>query len=134
KGVLAMNPAREVKTERFSRTEAKWRHLSKVKFRSFWTRSRHPHTQASAIALCFGSLRTLSPRIGAVVNLKVEDYFLQGNGFYSVLKTKAAKRKSSQSTTSWRSSWMNTSKRPAWAPSQVLLCSRPLSDGRSLKL
>jgi site-specific recombinase XerD len=37
KGVLAMNPAREVKTERFSRTEGKRRHLSKARFNSFCT-------------------------------------------------------------------------------------------------
>jgi site-specific recombinase XerC len=36
KGVLAMNPAPEVKTERFSRTEGKTPASSKVKFRSFW--------------------------------------------------------------------------------------------------
>ena len=36
KGVLAMNPAREVKTERFRGPKAKHRRLSKVKFRGFW--------------------------------------------------------------------------------------------------
>jgi len=63
KGVLAMNPAREVKTEKFSRTEGKTPALLKVKFRSSWARSRHPRTPASAIALCLGSLPTLSGRI-----------------------------------------------------------------------
>jgi len=61
KGVLAMNPAREVKTERFSRTEGKHRHSSKVKFKGFLSRSRPPPTRASAIELCSGSLPTLSP-------------------------------------------------------------------------
>ena len=61
KGVLAMNPAREVKTERFSRTEGKHRRLSKGKFKNFWARLRHPHTPACAIALCLGSLPTRSP-------------------------------------------------------------------------
>ncbi len=56
-----MNPAREVKTERFSRTEGKPRLSSKVKFKRYWTRSRHPRTSAFAIALCSGSLPTLSP-------------------------------------------------------------------------
>jgi hypothetical protein len=46
KGVLAMNPAREVKTERFSRTEGKPPPSSKVKFKSFWKRSRHPRSPA----------------------------------------------------------------------------------------
>jgi integrase/recombinase XerD len=61
KGVLAMNPAREVKTERFSRTEGKTPPSSKARFRSFWARLRHPRTRACAIALCSGSLPTLSP-------------------------------------------------------------------------
>ena len=29
-------------------------------------------------------------------------------------------------TTSSKKSWTSTSKRPAWAPSRILLCSRPL--------
>jgi site-specific recombinase XerD len=38
KGVLAMNPAREVKTERFFRgPKAKRRRSSTVRFNSFWT-------------------------------------------------------------------------------------------------
>src|ERR1700738_3156816 len=46
KGVLAMNPAREVKTERFSRTEGKHPPSSNVRFKRFLTRSRHPRTPA----------------------------------------------------------------------------------------
>jgi hypothetical protein len=62
KGVRAMNPAREVKTERFSRTEGKTpAFVDGEEFKGFLTRSRHPRTQASAIALCSGSLPTRSP-------------------------------------------------------------------------
>jgi hypothetical protein len=43
-----MNPAREVKIERFSRTEGETPALSEVKPKSFLTRSRHPRTPASA--------------------------------------------------------------------------------------
>ena len=37
KGVLAMNPAREVKTEKFHGPKARRRHSSRVRFNSFWT-------------------------------------------------------------------------------------------------
>jgi integrase len=60
KGVLAMNPAREVKTERFSRTEGKTPAFVEGEVQKLLARSRHPRTQASAIALCSGSLPTLS--------------------------------------------------------------------------
>jgi hypothetical protein len=59
-------------------------------------------------------------RIGAVVSLKVEDYFRE-TVFCSALTKKAAKRKSFPCTTSWKTSWTNASKRPASAPSQILL-------------
>jgi hypothetical protein len=50
KGVLAMNPAREVKTERFSRTEGKTPAFVEGEVQRF----------LGAIALCSGSLPTLS--------------------------------------------------------------------------
>ena len=37
------------------------RHSSKAKFKRFSTRSRHPRTPASGIALCWGLWPTLSP-------------------------------------------------------------------------
>jgi hypothetical protein len=61
KGVLAMNPARDVKTERFSRTEGKPRRSSTVKYKGFLTRSTRPRTRVSGIARCSGSLPTPSP-------------------------------------------------------------------------
>ena len=63
KGVLAMNPAREVKTERFSRTEGKTPAFVEgevQKLLSVIEISRHPPTPASAIALYLGPLPTLS--------------------------------------------------------------------------
>src|SRR6202158_2375186 len=73
KGVLAMNPAREVKTEKFSRTEGKTpafvdgggqRLLDAVETTT--------HTGLRDGAL-LGTLAYTFARIGAVVNLKVED-------------------------------------------------------------
>src|ERR1700687_6364056 len=73
KGVLAMNPAREVKTERFSRTECKspafvdgggQRLLDAVET------STHTGLRDGAL---LGTLAYTFARIGAVVNLKVED-------------------------------------------------------------
>src|SRR5215472_1866961 len=57
KGVLAMNPAREVKTEKFSRTEGKTPAFVE---NGFLTRSKPSPTLVSAIAPCLGSLPTLS--------------------------------------------------------------------------
>ncbi len=61
KGVLAMNPAREVKTERFSRTEGKTPAFVEGEVQKLLAQSRHPRTPASAIALCSALLPTLSP-------------------------------------------------------------------------
>jgi len=61
KGVLAMNPAREVKTERFSRTEGKTPAFVDGEVQTLLDAVRHPRTPACAIALCLGSLPTLSP-------------------------------------------------------------------------
>ena len=58
-----MNSAREVKIERFSRTQAKEkrRHLWKAKLKNFGARSTRPRIPACAIAFCLGSLPTLRP-------------------------------------------------------------------------
>jgi hypothetical protein len=57
KGILAMKPAREVKTS--------------------WIKLARATKSAFAIAFCLGLLPTLFARI-AVVSLKVEDYFQTG--------------------------------------------------------
>src|ERR1700739_1256214 len=120
KGVLAMNPAREVKTERFSRTEGK-----KPAFvdgevqRLLDAVETSTHTGLRDRAL-LGVLAYTFARIGAVVNLKVEDFrrlsktiILPENGFCFALKRRAVKRKSSPSTTSSKSSLTTTLKQAA---------------------
>ena len=125
KGVLAMNPAREVKTERFSRTEGKTPAFIEGEVQTLLAAiEASTHTGLRDRAL-LGVLAYTFARIGAVVNLKVEDYILQGKDFCSALKRRGAKRKTFPFAISWKSSWTNTSKRLAWAPSQVLLCFRP---------
>jgi hypothetical protein len=63
--------------------------LSKVKFRNFWASSRHRPIPASAIAV----LAYTFARIGAVVNLKVEDYYPAGKRFLLRFKEKGGKEK-----------------------------------------
>jgi hypothetical protein len=60
KGVLAMNPAREVKTERFSRTEGKTPAFVDGEVQTLLDAIDTSTQPASAIALCW-SLPTLSP-------------------------------------------------------------------------
>jgi site-specific recombinase XerD len=69
--------------------------------------SRHTGLRDRAL---LGVLAYTFARIGAVVNLKVEDYYPSGKRFCSALKRKAAKKRSSPSTTSWKSSWTSTLK------------------------
>ena len=108
-----MNPAREVKTERFSRTEGKTPAFVEGEVQKLLDAvETSTHTGLRDRAL-LGVLAYTFARIGAVVNLKVEDYYLQGNGFCSALKKKAAKRRSSPSTISWKSSWTSTLKQAA---------------------
>jgi len=57
-----MNPAREVKTERFSRTEGKTPAFVEGEVQTLLNAvETSTHTPACAIALCSGSLPTLSP-------------------------------------------------------------------------
>src|SRR6201987_184034 len=93
KGVLAMNPAREVKTERFSRTEGKTpafvdgevqRLLDAVEIST--------HTGLRGRPL-LGVLAYTFARIGAAVNLKVEDYYPSGKRFLLRFREKGGKEK-----------------------------------------
>jgi len=98
-----MNPAREVKTERFSRTEGKTPAFVEGEVQKLLgVIETSTHTGLRDRAL-LGTLAYTFARIGAVVNLKVEDIHL-GSGFCSGLRRRVAKRRSSSSTTSWRSS------------------------------
>jgi site-specific recombinase XerD len=79
KGVLAMNPAREVKTERFSRTEGKTPAFVEGEVqRLLGAIETTTHTGLRDRALLVVLAYTFA-RIGAVVNLKVEDYYAQFN-------------------------------------------------------
>ena len=81
KGVLAMNPGREVKTERFSRTEGKTPAFVDGEVQKLLDAvDASTHTGLRDRAL-LGVLAYTFARIGAVVNLKVEDYYPSGKRF-----------------------------------------------------
>src|SRR5207249_10927562 len=81
KGVLAMNPAREVKTERFSRVEGKTPAFVEGEVQKLLgVIETSTHTGLRDRAL-LGVLAYTFARIGAVVNLKVEDYYPSGKRF-----------------------------------------------------
>ena len=98
-----MNPAREVKTERFSRTEGKTPAFVEGEVQKLLGAvDASTHTGLRDRAL-LGVLAYTFARIGAVVNLKVEDYYPSRKRFLLALKKKAAKRKSFPYNTSWES-------------------------------
>src|ERR1700726_3975830 len=93
KGVLAMNPAREVKTERFSRTEGKTPAFVEGEVQALLGAIEpSTHTGLRDRAL-LGVLAYTFARIGAVVNLKVEDYYPSGKRFLLRFKEKGGKEK-----------------------------------------
>ena len=93
KGVLAMNPAREVKTERFSRTEGKTPAFVEGEVQKLLdTIETSTHTGLRDRAL-LGVLAYTFARIGAVVTLKVEDYYPSGKRFLLRFKEKGGKEK-----------------------------------------
>src|SRR6201988_4928238 len=92
-GVLAMNPAREVKTERFSRTEGKTAAFVEGEVQKLLgVIETTTHTGLRDGAL-LGVLAYTFARIGAVVNLKVEDYYPSGKRFLLRFKEKGGKEK-----------------------------------------
>src|ERR1700724_3350927 len=81
KGVLAMNPAREVKTERFSRAEGKTPAFVEGEVQKLLGAiETTAHTGLRDRSL-LGTLAYTFARIGAVVNLKVEDCYPSGKRF-----------------------------------------------------
>jgi site-specific recombinase XerD len=93
KGVLAMNPAREVKTERFSRTEGKTPAFVDGEVQRLLDAvETSTHTGLRDRAL-LGVLAYTFARIGAAVNLKVEDYYPSGKRFLLRFKEKGGKEK-----------------------------------------
>jgi integrase/recombinase XerD len=88
-----MNPAREVKTERFSRTEGKTSAFVEGEVqRLLNVIETATHTGLRHRAL-LGVLACTFARIGAVVNLKVEDYYPTGKRFLLRFKEKDGKEK-----------------------------------------
>jgi site-specific recombinase XerD len=75
KGVLSMNPAREVKTERFSRTEGKTPAFVEGEVQTLLGAVDASTQTGFRDRALLGVLAYTFARIGAVVNLKVEDYW-----------------------------------------------------------
>jgi site-specific recombinase XerD len=108
KGVLAMNPAREVKTEKFSRTEGKTPAFVEGEVQQLLdVIEASTHTGLRDRAL-LGTLAYTFARTGAVVNVKVQDYYPSGKRFFLRFKEKGGKEKSCPSTISSKNSSTNT--------------------------
>jgi integrase len=87
-----MNPAREVKTERFSRTEGKTPAFVEGEVQKLLAAiETTTHTGLRDRAL-LGVLAYTFARIGAVVNLKIEDYYPSGKRFLLRIKEKGGQR------------------------------------------
>jgi integrase/recombinase XerD len=78
KGILAMNPAREVKTEKFSRAEGKTPAFDTDQVQKVLDKIDTSNEVGLRDRALLGTLAYTFARIGAVVNLKVEDYFQTG--------------------------------------------------------
>jgi integrase/recombinase XerD len=78
KGILAINPAREVKTPKFSRTEGKTPAFSTEEVQKVLASIDTSHVVGHRDKAFLATLAYTFARIGAVVNLKVEDYFQAG--------------------------------------------------------
>src|SRR5215468_8949515 len=93
KGVLAMNPVREVKTEKFSRTEGKTPAFVDGEVQTLLNSiDIFTHVGYRDRAL-LGTLAYTFARIGAVVRLKVEDYYPSGKRFLLRFREKGGKEK-----------------------------------------
>ena len=93
-----MNPAREVKTERFSRTEGKTPAFVEGESPKASQRGRDNHTHGLRDRALLATLAYTFARIGSVVNLKVEDYYPSRTRFLLRFKEKGGKEKEA-----WRS-------------------------------
>ena len=78
KGILAMNPARELKTEKFSRTEGKTPAFDTDQVQKVLDKIDTSNEVGLRDRALLGTLAYTFARIGAVVNLKVQDYFQTG--------------------------------------------------------
>jgi integrase/recombinase XerD len=77
-GLLAINPAREVKTLQFSRTEGKTPAFATVEVHKVLDSIDTSHVGGLRDRALLATLAYTFARIGAVVNLKVGDYFQIG--------------------------------------------------------
>ena len=128
KGVLAMNPAREVKTERFSRTEGKTPAFVEGEVQKLLGAiETSTHTGLRDRAL-LGVLAYTFARIGAVVNLKVEDYYPSGKRFLLRFKEKGGKEKELPVHHKLEELLDQYLKATGLEKEPGLLCSRPLSE------
>jgi integrase/recombinase XerD len=78
KGILAMNPVREVKPEKFSRSEGKTPAFDTDQVQKVLDRIDTSNEVGLRDRALLGTLAYTFARIGAVVNLKVDDYFQTG--------------------------------------------------------
>jgi integrase/recombinase XerD len=93
KGILAINPAREVKTPKFSRTEGKTPAFSTEEVHKVLDSIDASHVVGHRDKALLATLAYTFARIGAVVNLKVEDYFQTGKRSLIRFKEKGGKEK-----------------------------------------
>jgi site-specific recombinase XerC len=93
KGILAMNPAREVKTEKFSRTEGKTPAFDTEQVQKVLDKIDTSNEVGLRDRALLGVLAYTFARIGAAVNLKVEDYYPLGKRFLLRFKEKGGKEK-----------------------------------------
>src|ERR1700737_1439669 len=93
KGILAINPAREVKTPKFSRTEGKTPAFSTEEVQKLLTSIDTSHVVGHRDKALLATLAYTFGRISAVVSLGVEDYFQTGNRSLIRFKEKGGKEK-----------------------------------------
>ena len=93
KGVLAMNPAREIKTPRFSRKEGKTPAFARDEVRTVLDSIDTSHVVGHRDKALLATLAYTCTRISAAVNLKNQDYFQNGKRTVIRLRTKGGKEK-----------------------------------------
>jgi site-specific recombinase XerD len=93
KGILAINPAREVKTPKFSRTEGKTPAFSTEEVQKLLSSIDTSHVVGHRDKALLATLAYTFGRISAVVSLRVEDYFQTGKRSLIRFKEKGGKEK-----------------------------------------
>jgi integrase/recombinase XerD len=124
KGILAINPAREVKTPKFSRTEGKTPGFSTDEVQKVLASIDTSHVIGHRDKALLATLAYTFARIGAVVNLKVEDYFQTGKRSLIRFKEKGGKEKEFRSTKNWKKLWTNILKSRSSEKSRTRRCSQ----------